>query len=208
MHPMATEGMRRRPTQQRSLERVERIASATASLIDEVGYEATTTTLIAQRAEVPIGTLYQFFPDKRSIVLALSLRNVELLRSEIDAALRAPFDRWQDAVAAGLERFIDLYRSDRAFRVVLFGDFLDSQLIEPGRNNDSVVADQLVAMLVVRFGARDDAELRLAMIMTLTTAEALVRLAFLLDEAGNDAVLDEARAIVPLHLERHLRTTS
>ena len=50
---------------------------ACAELVDEVGYEGLTTTLLAERAEVAIGSVYQFFPDKRAIVQALALRNME-----------------------------------------------------------------------------------------------------------------------------------
>ena len=48
-----------------------------ALLLDEVGYEALTTKEVARRAEVPIGTFYQFFPDKQGLVRALALRNLE-----------------------------------------------------------------------------------------------------------------------------------
>jgi AcrR family transcriptional regulator len=44
------------------------------------GYAATTTNAIAARAGVPIGSLYQFFPDKTSILQALALRYAEKAR--------------------------------------------------------------------------------------------------------------------------------
>ncbi|MEV4646193.1 TetR family transcriptional regulator, partial [Saccharopolyspora sp. NPDC049357] len=47
--------LRRKPVQQRSAQRVERMLAATAGLIDEVGYDGLTTTLIAERAGVAVG---------------------------------------------------------------------------------------------------------------------------------------------------------
>ena len=64
--------LRRMPVQGRSLARVSRMLDACAELIDEVGYDGLTTTLLAERAGVAIGSVYQFFPDKRAIVAALT----------------------------------------------------------------------------------------------------------------------------------------
>jgi AcrR family transcriptional regulator len=64
-------GLRKKPLQKRSQERVARILAAASEILSEVGYEGLTTNLIAARAQVPIGTLYQFFERKDDIVAAL-----------------------------------------------------------------------------------------------------------------------------------------
>ena len=60
---------------------------ACAELVDEVGYDGLTTTLLAERAEVAIGSVYQFFPDKRAIVQALTMRNVEAYLERLSARI-------------------------------------------------------------------------------------------------------------------------
>lgn len=75
--------MRRKPRQARSRERVNRILDAAEQLLIEGGYTAATTNAIAARAQVPIGTLYQFFPDKAAILYALAERYGELLREHL-----------------------------------------------------------------------------------------------------------------------------
>ncbi|MEO1673342.1 MAG: TetR family transcriptional regulator, partial [Cyanobacteria bacterium J06631_2] len=75
--------MRRKPKQARSRERVNRILDAAEQLLIEGGYTAATTNAIAARAQVPIGTLYQFFPDKAAILYALAERYGELLRKHL-----------------------------------------------------------------------------------------------------------------------------
>ena len=47
---------------------------ACADLLDEVGYDALSTTRIAERAGVAIGSVYQFFPDKRAVIQAVTRR--------------------------------------------------------------------------------------------------------------------------------------
>ena len=64
-------GLRKLPTQARSRERVADILKATGALLGEVGYDGLSTNLIAERAKVPVGSIYQFFETKDDIVAAL-----------------------------------------------------------------------------------------------------------------------------------------
>jgi AcrR family transcriptional regulator len=59
------------PQQERGQRRVAALVSAAESVMAEVGYEAATMSAIAERARAPIGSLYQFFPNKLAITRAL-----------------------------------------------------------------------------------------------------------------------------------------
>jgi AcrR family transcriptional regulator len=63
---------RKRPRQLRSTETVERILAAAARIFDERGYHATTTNHVAAEAGVSIGSLYQYFPNKDALLVALA----------------------------------------------------------------------------------------------------------------------------------------
>ncbi|MEU2201654.1 TetR/AcrR family transcriptional regulator [Isoptericola sp. NPDC019482] len=76
---------RKAPKQARSRRTVGHILAAAARVFGELGYAATTTDRIAQRAEVSVGSLYQYFPNKDAVLHALALRHLE----EADAAVRA-----------------------------------------------------------------------------------------------------------------------
>lgn len=67
---------RRAPQQERGERRLVQLLEAGAALLAEVGYEATTMTAIADRAQASIGTLYQYFPNKPALVQALRDRYV------------------------------------------------------------------------------------------------------------------------------------
>ncbi|MFN3258555.1 MAG: TetR/AcrR family transcriptional regulator [Ilumatobacter sp.] len=73
---------RKHPTQRRSTETVDRIVAAAARIFDERGYRGTTTNHVAEEAGVSIGSLYQYFPNKDALLVALAERHIE------DAALR------------------------------------------------------------------------------------------------------------------------
>src|SRR6476660_6208006 len=99
--------------------RVGRMLDACADLVDEVGYDGLTTTLLADRAGVAIGSVYQFFPDKRAIVQALAMRNVEAYVARVQARLGAgTLGHWRDAVDAAMDEFIDMHRSTPGFRTL------------------------------------------------------------------------------------------
>ncbi len=108
--PSTASGMRRKPRQARSQERVNRILDVAEALFASQGYAATTTNAIAAHAEVPIGSLYQFFPDKTAILQALALRYAERLHQQlltIDEAEQAtrPLSDYVDQLIDTTDRF-------------------------------------------------------------------------------------------------------
>jgi len=68
---------RRKPSQERSRDRVERILDATASLLGEMSVDKITTAAIAEKAGVPIGSVYQYFPNKLAVLAQLARRVME-----------------------------------------------------------------------------------------------------------------------------------
>lgn len=110
--------VRRRAVQARSRATVERILASAAALIGEVGPDAVTMTAIAQRADVVIGSLYQYFPDKAGVMAALFERH----NAEVRAMLMAEIARIEGLddltgrIEALVERYFALHREDPVFR--------------------------------------------------------------------------------------------
>ena len=155
--------LRRVPVQGRSVARVARMLDACAALVDEIGYEALTTTLLADRAGVAIGSIYQFFPDKRAVVQALTLRNLEAYLDRLTARFAdGDFANWWDGVDAGIDEYIAMHRDVPGFRTLHFGDVVDVHLLDEDRDNNSVIASALAALLAyhVRDGRTPSARLR------------------------------------------------
>lgn len=76
---------RKRPSQARSRERIERILDATAELLEAAGVEGVSTRLVAARAGVNVATIYQFFPNKYAVLNALAERTAgKLLKGYLD----------------------------------------------------------------------------------------------------------------------------
>jgi AcrR family transcriptional regulator len=96
---------RKRPVQRRSRETVEAILDAAAQVFERRGYAAGTTNRIAERAGVSVGSVYEYFPNKDAIVVALAERELEHEREVLLAILtRAPA---REPLASLLRRFVD-----------------------------------------------------------------------------------------------------
>jgi AcrR family transcriptional regulator len=195
------------PVQGRSLARVHRMLDACAELVDEVGYDGLTTTLLAERAEVAIGSVYQFFPDKRAIVQALTMRNVEAYLERLSARIsEGGLDKWWDAVDAAIDEFIAMNRSVPGFRTLHFGDVVDLYLLdeERKRDNNAVIVEQLGDLLVSRFAVTSGDQLSFALLMAVEMADALIKAAFRRDPNGDEQILTEVKEIVRDYLYRKL----
>ena len=80
---------RKMPRQARSQALVEAILEATARVLAERGYAGTNTNLVAERAGVSVGSVYQYFPNKDSLVTALHERHAAQMATAIANVLAA-----------------------------------------------------------------------------------------------------------------------
>ncbi len=81
---MVETSMRRTPQRLGAKQRVEAILDAAETRFAEQGYESVTTNAIAAAAHVPIGSVYQYFPNKEAILAAVAARYREGLLAIYD----------------------------------------------------------------------------------------------------------------------------
>jgi AcrR family transcriptional regulator len=68
---------RKKPRQERARQTVDAILEAAAQVFERHGYAAGTTNRIAERAGISIGSLYQYFPNKDSVLVAIIERHID-----------------------------------------------------------------------------------------------------------------------------------
>lgn len=98
---------RKHPVQDRSRQTVERILQAAARIFDEEGYRGTTTNRVAEAAGVSVGSLYQYFPNKDALLVALAEHHVEEI-TEAFAQHLAALDRDEPPLDAVLRSLLEL----------------------------------------------------------------------------------------------------
>lgn len=87
------EKQRKQPVQARSTATVTAILDAALQVLIRVGKEKLTTTLVAERAGVSVGTLYQYFPNKRSLLQALLRRQLTVVTETVEETCPANHGR-------------------------------------------------------------------------------------------------------------------
>ena len=74
---------RKMPKQERSQVMVDTLLEATARVLAKRGYAGTNTNLIAETAGVSVGSIYQYYPNKDSLIAALHKRHALQMRNMI-----------------------------------------------------------------------------------------------------------------------------
>ncbi len=83
---------RKLPQQDRSRLTVEAILEATTHILTEEGYDKANTNRIAERAGISIGSLYQYFPNKESLMAALMDQHSNEIAALVESKLQNLFD--------------------------------------------------------------------------------------------------------------------
>lgn len=174
MAPSSRVRPRKRPAQRRSRETVEAILDGAAQVFERHGYAAGTTNRIAERAGVSVGSVYEYFPNKDAIVVALAERELEKEREVLLATLTAGPAR--EPLAALLGRFVravvDLHAARPALHRMLF-----EEADHPPRAHacvlrfEETLAHALESALRARGAGGDDADACAHLVVQ--TAEAL-----------------------------------
>lgn len=128
---------RRHPIQKRSSQTVQRVLDAAGELLAQIPLEFVTTSRIAKQADLSIGALYRFFPDKQAIFDAVAVQHVRHFQTWLEIGVIKPLE---DDLKSGLgginpykflENVIDTYvkylDQNADFRALAFG-----KLISPG----------------------------------------------------------------------------
>jgi AcrR family transcriptional regulator len=191
----------RAPRRKRGELRVAALLEAAAAVFTARGYELATMTEIAARAQAPIGSLYQFFPNKDVLGAALMNRYLELAAQALSAIQARAATLSAEALAGALlDVFTDL-KQERTAAISM----LDAM---PGRRHTGVgafratVLEHIVRVLKARrprlTSARADA-MALAVLMQLKSAAALE--SHTPDAKAALAAQRELRAMLTLYLD-------
>ena len=209
--------VRREPRQARSRARVAQILAAADAILSVEGFEALTVRRIAQEAGVPVGSIYQFFPDKAAVVDALAHGYI----GEFDAAIAALVasassapaagaaatgagagdpGEWSDPVGRLVDEFAELYRSRPGYVALWSGRHLSPELARADEANNLAIATGVRRILVARGILADGPELERNAQVAVRVADALLQFAFSSAADGDEAVLRELKTLLRLYL--------
>jgi len=143
---------RKQPVQERSRATVEAVLEATLQVLVREGLSGLTTTRVAERAGVSVGTLYQYFPDKQSLLMALKVQYGQAAVGRVNAVARPLVGQPLELAIPGLIRGALAVKRDGltlllALREALSAPTADAVMREANRAVRGVVQDLLQAAL-------------------------------------------------------------
>ncbi|ADD40527.1 TetR/AcrR family transcriptional regulator [Stackebrandtia nassauensis] len=191
---------RKNPSQHRARLTRDRILAAAAQVFASHGYAAGTTDRIAAAARISIGSLYQYFPNKDAVLLALSQAHLEAATDAIRAVLAEAGEDWLDGVIAAV---IDGHAANPRLHKVLFDEAPRTpELLDRLRAAESAIAATIAERLRGdgRFDVEDPDE---AADLVVATVESLTHHFVARDPDGFDAATTQQR--ISELLTRHLR---
>ena len=189
--------LRRTPRQARSKARLALVLRAAERILVEEGVEALTTTRVAAEAQVSVGSLYQYLPDRGAIIDALAAGYFARLEGVMDHLVGAAAkERWEDPVGVLVEAYAGIYRTEHGFRALWFGSGLTEQTRAADREHKRRMADGIRRVLLALGVARDDEALARSCHAAILAADALAQEAFRRDPEGDAALLAEAKVML------------
>ncbi len=193
-------GARRSPSQERSQETVQRIFAAASRLLGRgVPLEDVTTGMIASEAEVSVGALYRFFPDKQAIVDAIAARHLEDFQGLlIQGLMFNPPEDGQALLGAVIDAFVEFLDERPDFKTIAYGGrYISSAARESHSAPKGGLAGMVKSFMVEGLGIEPTPELDLRLRIVTVAGDRL--LAYALEQPTveeRDQIVGEMKTLL------------
>lgn len=139
---------RKSPVQARSAASVDAILEATVQVLLEAGKERLTTTRVASRAGVSVGTLYQYFPNKSALLQAALKRHLDVVTEAVEQVCQEQKGNPVQSMATALvDAFLRAKMKDGKTSVALYAVSADVDGARIAREIGLRSSQAIVAML-------------------------------------------------------------
>jgi len=139
---------RKSPVQARSAASVDAILEATIQVLLDVGKERLTTTRVALRAGVSVGTLYQYFPNKSALLQAALRHHLDEITEAVERVCREQTgNRLRQMATALITAFLEAKLRDAKTTVALYSVAADVDGRKIGQEMERRANESIAAML-------------------------------------------------------------
>lgn len=175
---------RKKPSQERSKETVDIILKATIQVFEQKGYSNTTTNHIADRAGVSIGTIYQYFPNKNSILYELMdrhIKDVDELIKKYTARMESgtPFD--EKIIRDFIEILVIIHNQEPVHEIIMDEVPQAKQYILNWAKNTETKATHLIENILAKMPNSRRKNDKLAAMVFVQTINALIHHSIILE---------------------------
>jgi AcrR family transcriptional regulator len=182
---------------------VAQILHAADAILSEEGVTALTVRRIAERADVPVGSIYQFFGDKAAVIDAVArayLTESDAAIDELVYAAETGEGDWSDPVGRMLDTFVALYRAHPGYIAILSGRHMSAEAALIDDANTELITQGVLRIMAAQAGLREGPRLDRAAHVAVRAANGVLMYAFTQSRHGDDAVLTELKNLMRQYL--------
>jgi len=187
--------LRHRPVQQRGRVRFEAILAAARHLLMDKGIEGFVVEDVAEYAGIPVGSVYQFFPNKLAIVAEIAAEDTTSLTKDLSAfELDPSADDLQDVVESMIGLVADRWREDPSRSAV----WLAMKSTAATRAMAAEQSERMAAALIPALqalGTEQHEDLQLIADVIIELSQSIMLLAYRGDKL-NEAVVAELERVI------------
>lgn len=194
---------RRTPTQKRSKERYERVIITAKRLIGELGNDSVSMREIAKQADVPISSIYQYFPDKNAILEAIMQSYFDEIRTGLNHFVDCCQSKedMKKGIIDGIDQFYLAFKQQPTLAILWAGLQANPQLKALDTQDSYENAELITEKLCCITSKSNKNEIHNAVLLLLHTAGMSVRLALDMEAQQASKFIDEYKVLALLRLE-------
>lgn len=194
---------RRTPTQKRSKERYELVINTAKRLIGEMGNDSVSMREIAKQADVPISSIYQYFPDKNAILEAIMQSYFDEIRIGLNDFVDCCQSKedMKKGIVDGIDQFYLAFKQEPTLAILWAGLQANPQLKALDTQDSHENAELITHKLCCITTKSNKDEIHNAVLLLLHTAGMSVRLALDMEPKQAAKFIDEYKALALLRLE-------
>ncbi|MEO7109635.1 MAG: TetR/AcrR family transcriptional regulator [Polyangiaceae bacterium] len=177
-----------------------------AELFISTGYDATTTEQIAAKAGTSIGSIYQFFPNKRAMFDAIAARHLADASQLFEQFVGIDIDvtPWRDLLERTIDAYASYHRQNLGFRAILMNWKLSPEFLEAGEMLNKEFARRAAMILKTRAPSLDEKQLAAVSTLAVEIVSTMLIISVRMTEEESQLIFTETKTLLVRYLTPYM----
>ncbi|TFY85520.1 TetR/AcrR family transcriptional regulator [Pseudomonas nabeulensis] len=167
-----------RAPQRRTIERVSLLLDSACDLLLELNVDEISLADISNRADIPLPSIYHFFPNKVSLFAALAQRCHQEIAACIDTYMPHDALTWQDFIECILKTSVEFLNSNPAVMKLFLGAGVSAEVRKADVVGNQHAARKLAEVLSGKFALSDGLDVEMKMAISFAISDGVWQLSY------------------------------
>lgn len=182
-----------------------KLVSAGKELLAEIPLEELSLADVARAAEIPIGSVYHFFPSINNLLSEIASQfAVEILEVIIQPFAKDQCSSWQKIISCCVDRAVEMYRENKPYQQLLIGGKAPAEIKLSDRQNDAVIGQYIIRCIDQHFVLCDFPNREAVFFHTVEIIDLMLMLSVTKHNQLTDFMVEEAKRAAIAYLSCYL----